>query len=418
MKMPAIAVPHKYFVLVAACLIPVSVRLAIFVTICWIILLPFSRGRKNPLESRLKNWLIVAALFICWQLVGFYFTSNLNNGLFNLQQKLALLMIPLGFASVEESRLPSFNELTFAFTLGLLLYAVPHLSAGIYDSITTSDINALNYTRLSPDIHPSYASGYLCLGVLLLVVHFNFNRSYSLRLFTGAVILFFCGFIFLLQSKAGLITSLLCITAITGYLFVNKGKQKALLVLMALITCSIVLIHHVFLSKDSQRIFQAIQHISSNKEIKPGIVIESNNARRLIWKAAFEKSIEGGFTGTGAGDVNDDLRASYKQSGLSYAEEKNLNAHNQYLQIWIAGGIPNLMLFMAWLLIPLILAVKQKNALVILLMLMLCMHLLTESMLESQMGLNFFPFIISILLLIRSPEQKLQSRTNVAHSPN
>ncbi len=43
--------------------------------------------------------------------------------------------------------------------------------------------------------------------------------------------------------------------------------------------------------------------------------------------------------GVGTGDINDEMVSSYEEQGLNELAAKNLNPHNEYLQIAVALGI-------------------------------------------------------------------------------
>jgi O-antigen ligase len=403
MKLPALPFSLKNLLLVSILLVPVSIRFSIYVYLIWFLLLPFNKDNENPLKSDLKSWLFVSLLFIIWQCFGFLFTTNTANGLFNLQQKMALLIVPLGIASVKRESLPRFSEITWFLSAGLAIYTSKHLYNAIQVVAATSDINALNYTRLSPDVHPTYASAYLCLGVVMLLFHFQEIKSWKTKVIALVAILLFCSFLFLLQSKAGLITSLICLIGAIAWLLKQKVLRISGLFIILLIALTIGLTQHFLLSRNSDRFVQAVENIQSTKNEKPTQPVgESSNVRLQVWQIAYNIALRS-FIGTGAGDVNDDLINAYKENNLDYAFEKRLNTHNQYFQIWIGCGYIGLLLFLIWLSMPIVKAFKTRNIPVLLLMLMLIIHFLTESMFESQAGLNFFPMMISLLLLIPSP---------------
>ncbi len=408
MKLSAKQFQLNYLLLVSIFFVPFAIRISIFVFLSWFLLIPFNSEKENPLKSTLKNWLWISLFFIVWQCIGFIYTSNIANGLFNLQQKLAMLIVPLGIASVKKESLPRFSEITWFLTAGLAVYTCVHLFSALQVVAATSDLNALNYTRLSPDIHPTYASAYLCLGVLLLIFQLPTLKLWKTKLLASSAILLFCSFLFLLQSKAGMLTSLICFLLAIAWLIKQKVMRLHGLLLILLIVCSIWMTQHFFLSRNSERLIQAKENIfSNNTHIADKAVEESSNVRIHVWRISVELAIHS-FLGTGAGDVNDDLKKAYKENDLDFAVNKSLNAHNQYIQIWLGGGYIGLILFLLWLIVPSIMAYQTKNILALLLILMLALHFLTESMFESQSGLNFFPMMIVLILL--APNKILKQR--------
>lgn len=400
MRKTSFIINHKYFLLGVAFLLPISARAAIFLNILWIILSLFSPQIQNPFNTKFRNWLLVSAAFIIWQLIGFTITDDIHNGIFNLQQKIALLFIPLCLATVNRNYMPKLNEFTIAFSLGLTYYSISHIILASKNVHLTNSLSYFSYTRFSPDFHPSYASAYLCLGVLLLISQLNDSKRKLHTLLISIGIIFFSNVIFILQSKAGITSSFLVILLLFIYLIINKLIPPPIAIFtLSIITISLFLTHTFVLTKNSDRIIQAIDNIEIDKKDE-AMNKESSAVRINIWKTAFEKSISTILFGTGSGDVNNDLKIAYLEKGHHFEAEKKFNTHNQYFQILLSGGIVNLILFLFWIYLPLKIAYNSKNMVCLLFILMMAIHFLTESMFESHLGINFFPFMISMLLLV------------------
>jgi O-antigen ligase len=96
--------------------------------------------------------------------------------------------------------------------------------------------------------------------------------------------------------------------------------------------------------------------------------------------------------GVGTGDANDILLQSYKSKDYAGILENRLNAHNQYLQTYIAVGIPGFLVLILMLFIPLIQSFRTGNILFLLLLVLVSFNLLFESMFERQAGVVFYAF--------------------------
>ena len=101
--------------------------------------------------------------------------------------------------------------------------------------------------------------------------------------------------------------------------------------------------------------------------------------------------------GVGTGDVKDVLLQKYQEKGITNAYLLRLNAHNQYLQTTIALGILGLLVVLGCLFLPLYEALRQKNILVFLFILIVAFNLLVESMFERQAGIVFYSFFNALL---------------------
>ena len=160
-----------------------------------------------------------------------------------------------------------------------------------------------------------------------------------------------------------------------------------------------------YLTVTSSRLSKAQQAISSNDLDKNST--ESTTERLLIWQSAVSVIKENVLVGVGTGDTNDALLKTYKTNQYSGALESRLNAHNQYLQTFIAIGIIGFLALMSMLFIPLYTALKKRDILYLLLLLLICFNLLFESMFERQAGVVFYAFFNGLFFFYMFTEGKL-----------
>jgi len=124
---------------------------------------------------------------------------------------------------------------------------------------------------------------------------------------------------------------------------------------------------------------------------------ESNAARLLIWRSAFDLAAENPF-GVGTGDVNIELSKKYHQNGYSGIESKQLNAHNQFLQTSAAIGVFGMLLLILIMLIPFVQSFISGDFVFSGFLLITFSNALVEGILEAQAGVIFFAFFYSLLL--------------------
>lgn len=126
---------------------------------------------------------------------------------------------------------------------------------------------------------------------------------------------------------------------------------------------------------------------------------ESSKVRLLIWQTSAEIIKDNFLFGVGTGDVKDVLMSKYKEKGLTGAYKENLNAHNQFLQTFIALGLPGILLLLASFVFPFILAIKTRNYIYLAFLIIVFINFLTESMLETIAGVMFYAFFNSLLIV-------------------
>ena len=108
------------------------------------------------------------------------------------------------------------------------------------------------------------------------------------------------------------------------------------------------------------------------------------------------------LVGVGTGDAKDALMKEYTKRGMTGAIEHDLNAHNEFYQVFVAIGIIGFVLLLSNLYFPLIFAFKNGNLVYLLFLIIIILNFLPESMLETQAGVMFFAFFNSLLCFNKS----------------
>jgi hypothetical protein len=116
------------------------------------------------------------------------------------------------------------------------------------------------------------------------------------------------------------------------------------------------------------------------------------------WKTGWRIAKHNPVLGIGSGDIQDAFQQEYDRIQSPLSPEWRLRSHNQYLSIWIAFGIPGLMLFLFALFYP----AKRCRAVFPLLFyaffIIVCLSMITEDTLETQAGATFVAFFFAFLL--------------------
>jgi O-antigen ligase len=130
-------------------------------------------------------------------------------------------------------------------------------------------------------------------------------------------------------------------------------------------------------------------------------------ARFLTWESSIQIIKENFWFGVGTGDVKDELRQQYSDSGYFALEKYNLNSHNQFLNSHVALGV----FAPLFLLMALFVNLLKKRpfdkyyswrfGVIIILFL----SLLTESTLEAQAGIMPYAFLLCFFYSSRVEEE-------------
>jgi len=134
----------------------------------------------------------------------------------------------------------------------------------------------------------------------------------------------------------------------------------------------------------------------------------STNIRYTIFNTALDVVGESTLFGYGIGDYNHVLKARYKAYGDTVLYDGNFNSHNQYLSMFLIGGVILFLAFVFMFGMNMIYAIRFDNQVFILLIVFYSIVMLTENILEREDGVIFFAFFLNFFAL-KSLYQRVES---------
>ena len=153
------------------------------------------------------------------------------------------------------------------------------------------------------------------------------------------------------------------------------------------------------------RIIVSRNSISSKLYTNNNKINEGTSNRIVVWKTSVELIKENPVFGVGTGDVKDVLISRYKKNKITYAYIYKLNAHCQYLQTFVATGAVGFLILILCLFVPAIIAIKNRNIIYLLFLIIFSFNMLVESMLEVQAGVVFYAFFNSLFFYTKNHER-------------
>jgi O-antigen ligase len=120
------------------------------------------------------------------------------------------------------------------------------------------------------------------------------------------------------------------------------------------------------------------------------------NARYESWKSALQIVKQHPLLGVGIGDSQQELLKKYKESNFTVGLQNNFNVHNQYLELWIVGGIIAFVCFILFIVLESQQAWLSDNYLLLFLLYLFSVFCFTESVLLGQLGRIFFLLFLCI----------------------
>jgi O-antigen ligase len=350
-------------------------------------------GTLKNIKKR-KSLLFLIGFYVL-HIIGFFYSEDKQSAAFDLEIKLSIFFIPLGFLISKIDFKNQYNKAFKWFIYGLLLSTLINVFNSVYHYVLSSDVKDLFYVNASVFHHTSYYGLYLIFGILILYFR-SFKPNHHFNIKPGWIILlniWFTGFIFLLTSKTALITVFLIHICALVYLAFKYNKKTMALIFIFLLTTAPIIAY--FTSYTFKVRIDEFYEVLMNDTYN----LESTSMTRIqVWKSSIEIIKNIPVYGLGTGDVLPALKNAYQQHGYQHALDLNLNPHNQYLQTTLALGLIGGLYLLLMLGYFFRLGLKHKNLLFSFFILVVFMNMLTESMLETQSGVVFISFFIAFFL--------------------
>lgn len=352
---------------------------------------------KGWVRAKLNEVSVVLIAIYVLEIIGMLYSENIDRGLFDLQVKLSLIVLPLGSLGFKFENQKSYENALKAYLTGVLLasvfcllqstYKVVFLGAGYWHFLTS---------RFSVIVHQSYFAMYL---IFALLIHAKLEwpimkKSDKKRSFINlSIFLFLSICVVLTGSKTGFVMWFLIVLGMMVAL-IRTLKAKWIPVLSAVVVLSLIGAIYQNAPLLQERIGNMVK-VAKSDSVSPEST-ESTAVRSLVYSAAWEVVTEQGWFGQGTGDFQDKLDEVYKARGYSHAAELHLNAHNLFLQSWITIGIPGLLLISGLFILMFYMAIKNRAYIYLGFTLLFLLISLTESALNVQAGVIFFVYFLVI----------------------
>jgi len=353
-------------------------------------------GFKDPL------W-ILSALFYGYLFLSITWAEDQAGGLRQMETKTAFLLAPLFILAGKKLWPITSREFALkAFWWGCMVAMLWALSnaairsweaGAMYITHEAGRRYFFAYTHLaSPLMHPGYLAAYLGLG-LFSAVELQDKAKKNWQWIYRLSIVFLIVFMVLLQARINLIALFMVIGL--AALFLAWQRKAYIWLGLPLLPILALGLFMGLASEDMQKRYFQVPDFDYDIS---GTDFNSATYRLAEWKCASEVIESNFWYGTGIGDNRQALFDSYKANRFWEGLNKGYNAHNQYLETMIAGGVPAVVLLTLLLLYYTYRALRQMDFLALSGLLFLMISLSTESMFERIWGVLiftlFFPFLL------------------------
>lgn len=335
-----------------------------------------------------------SVLLLLLHVVGMVWTANTDFGWFDVGIKLPLLLLPM-LAFLPGVRRTGRDAVLFSFCAGNMAAVIICLFSAVFRATMDDGLGASEFlsSRFSAVMHPSYFAWYL---VMALACYFLGGLKDRLPRIEGiALVALLCIGLVLTESRMGWIT----LPLVLGWALVAGWQDRWMRKLLIGVLLSSML-GGAALTAFSEGVRYRVMELFTPTDPATADAGASAAIRTVVWKAAWQVGNYNLPWGTGTGDVKDELLLRYKEIGAVHAEERKLNAHNQFFQTFAALGIPGLAILALLVLLPLVRLLVRRDhggSLQACALVLMALNFSVESMLEVQAGALFSAFLLWVL---------------------
>jgi hypothetical protein len=362
---------------------PLHPRATTPVLILWLLVVVWSAWRpprdERPKERPFAWWapLVQYAFIALWLLV----TEDLEAGLFALEVKISLLLMPLLWGQTTRWVHIPRSHLAKGLFAGLAISALASGADALWSSVMAGDHSGWRYAELSGALHPTYAAWYWSMGVVLWLSDAGRERSSGGAVLAGVML-------GLLASKAGWIAGLAAFAAAFGW----GGHRRA-----AVLGAAALLVAGFAVGQG-----RALEWLEGMQTVAPSeVAAEVSSAERTpsgstagrlqSWNAAWSVMWQHPL-GVGSGDVRAALVAEYESVGADYAAQHRMNAHSVFFETGVAFGWLGLLWLMGWWGTVFVVALRRRDVAAVAFVALSAWMGLTESTFELQSGVVWMAF--------------------------
>jgi O-antigen ligase len=355
-------------------------------------------------------WLFIGfILVLSVSFFGLIYDDDRSNGLVQIFRRFSFLIFPL-ILLFPGTRIKSrVNNLLRVFVYSTCLYIIIcfvyaltrsiHILNGIWTfSAHSTEEYWVNYflgTDFSFSQHPSYLSMYIVLSIFISL-EYLFTKSQTLisKMKWSLISLLLLLSIYLLSSRVGIISIIILLPVYL--LFKTRGiRNRALIIVFGVSIIAVLL----FLFIKGER----IQSYVREKAGTPIIERLRTDERMSFWKSATGVIKKNPIFGVGIGSSCEELKKEFKKKGFIQGYYDTLNAHNQYLEELLESGIIGLLVFLGTIGIMVFNAIRNRNLLYGVFIIMMLIFFMFESILNRIAGVTFFALFSFLLLYVTPP---------------
>lgn len=358
------------------------------------------QAKHSLINMKKKPVLIIWVIFFLLHAASYLWSSNRGQSLFDTQQKLSFILLPLAIGSADVLPKEWLRRALNCFVGAIVITSVYCLIRAVVIFILHGTTDQFFYHPLVEGFEANavYMAWYV-LTAIGVTVYIKMNNKWM----KGTMIAILSLFFILLSSRL-----LLVVGAIALFYFIvghKKGFSKRYQPLTIGIAIIILVLIAVFPNPIRKRFVDIIGKEKTERVAKNGqkeLSFNNYTLRMFLWRTGLH-NIEDHrlyFYGCGTGDVRvyqNKTMDSLKRSGYNLSQHHELgdyDMHNTFIQTLYMLGIPGLLMVVYLALYPLLTfkrKIPYKGAFILFQASSICL-MLQEAIFQVQVGIVFYLF--------------------------
>lgn len=345
-----------------------------------------------------SKWWLAGLAWVAMYAVSFFWSSNKEEWGVFLQLKLPVVLLPLAFTFVPRftaRQLQNFTLITALMLLAGCGYSISFLVRDYAHFIAEYNISHMLPTPVYRD--------YLCFSVTCalfiawVVYMWPKLLGNTVKWIIGASCLLIFIYLHVLASKSGLIALYIFAISYAVYSVIARRSVVGILGVLAIpvfLYCAVSFIPTLRERKE-HIVYTWYRYMDQDKTGKLGDL-----SRIMSYDISLKLIKEHPENGVGTGDMLDAMKEGYAKYYPNVTEEINkLIPHNQFLTVALGCGIPTMVIFAIWVMMPLFTkGTKRDKFFLAITWVMLLLMLFIEPFLESQFGVFIYLFFLLMVM--------------------
>ncbi|MDB4533250.1 O-antigen ligase family protein [Vicingaceae bacterium] len=337
--------------------------------------------KLSNLSSNKIN-LVFIGLFIVLLFNDMFVSESGIHNLKATERSVLFLLLPIYISSIKEVKYLKY------FPISAIIIGVGLFLTSMVNAILFKNINYFSFEEFAKYIHPVYFSYLLSFSIFYILL--NSKLEDRVKNMLQAVLFFF-----LILAGSKMIITLTLV--IYGVLFVRT--KKALLIALFGVIC-------LALFPPIQNRFKEIVNLDDISVVQEELIEDANDPRvngltlrLLIWQETIKtvNTLPKLFVGIGLDDAADEaLKVNLVNRGL--AKYKRYSTHNQFLNAYMRTGVLGLSVLLLLVGSIFYTAIRKKNKMLLIMIVMFTFAMLTESVFQRVLGLYFFTTVLLFLI--------------------